>query len=102
MALKSVQRLVSAAKQGATAASYGNHSFDKHNSVFYFRYHGHPVCIYDQDNDIISYSSCGYEGSPSTTRTIRSYQELFTHATVIEREQHNAVINNRGDINNGR
>ena len=103
MALKSVQKLISDMRNGAMAAAYGNHSFEKRNGVCYFRYHGSPVCVYDQDNETVSYSSCGYEGASSTTRTVRSYQEMFRNVTAVDREQHTAMINNkRSDINNGR
>lgn len=96
MALKSVQKLVSDMRQGVMSSCYGNHSFTRRNGLCYFKYHNNTVCILDLDQHTVSYSYCGYEGSPSTTRTIKSYQELFKHVTVVDREQHT-----RSDINNG-
>ena len=95
MVLKSILSLISDMNKGAVSSAYGNHSFEKRNGVYYFRYHGNPVCVYDQDNETVSYSSCGYDGAPSTTRTIRSYQEVFRNVNTVDREEHNTMITNK-------
>lgn len=86
--LKSVQNLVNDARDGMMASRYGNHSFNRSNGLCYFRYHDAPVCVVNFNNKTVSYSFCGYEGAPSTTRTVRSYQEVFKSYREVGREQH--------------
>lgn len=84
--LKAVQHLVSDARAGATRSRYGNHSFDKTGGLWYFRYHGSPVCVVDPENKTVRYDYCGWEGSLSTKRTVNSYVEMFSSFREIAKQ----------------
>lgn len=89
--LKSVQNLVNDAQQGATVAHYGNHSFERKGSLWYFRYHGAPICIVNPKDETVSISFCGYEGSPSTRRAINSYLTAFETYKNVDRIVHESL-----------
>lgn len=86
--LKSVQNLVNDARHNITASCYGNHSFNKKGGLWYFRYHGSPVCIVDPNDRTVSINFCGYDGAPSTVRTVNSYLEAFSTYQKVDRAIH--------------
>ena len=84
--LKAVQCLVNDARSGELKSRYGNHSFEKINDKWYFRYHDSAVCIVDPVNKTVTYDHCGYEGFPSTERTINSYSQIFSSYEEVPKE----------------
>lgn len=84
--LKSVQYLVNDARSGVSKSRYGNHSFERTGGLWYFRYHGSPVCVVDPIERTVRYDYCGYEGSTSTKRTVNSYYEAFNSYREIPKE----------------
>lgn len=84
--LKAVQNLVRDAKAGVMKSRYGNHSFDKAGGLWYFRYHGSPICIVDPENETVRYDYCGWEGSVSTQRAVNSYVEAFSSLREVAKE----------------
>lgn len=84
--LKSVSKLVAAARNGEANLTLGNHSFSTRNNKWYFTYHGSAVCIVNPIEGTVLYDNCGYYTS-STTRTINSYAEAFKNLREVSRDQ---------------
>lgn len=76
--LKSVEKLVQAARYGKKLAKYGNHSMKQTDSHIYYYYHGNCVCLVNKATGKAVFDTCGYDGYSSTTRTLNSYREIYS------------------------
>ena len=75
--LKSVEKLVQAARYGKKKATYGNHSMEQVEKYIFYYYHNNCVCKVDKTTGKAVFDTCGYDGYSSTTRTINSYKEVY-------------------------
>lgn len=56
-----------------------------------YRYHGNVVCCVNLNKKQFYLDACGWEGHPSTTITLHSYQHLYRNMGYIEVTHERAV-----------
>ena len=76
--LASVEKLISAYRNGKKKMKIGNHRLEVDNEgVARFYYHWTAICTVDPNKGTVVYDDGGYSGYSSTTRALNSYKEFF-------------------------
>ena len=85
--LKSIEKLIDAAVNGAEHKSLANHSFQKRNGLYYFYYHFTPICIVDPEQKTMVLDDGGWK-TTSTKRSINDYRKAFADYNVVTNLDH--------------
>ena len=71
--MKCIERLLDSERD----LTVGNHSVCLYSWGRQFFYHHNCVCQVDDEQKTFELDDCGYEGFPSTTRTLNDYRRYF-------------------------
>ena len=92
--LKTVEKLVSAWKDGWHYRKFGNHSFFIIDDKVEFRYFGNPIIVIQGERFTVDW--CGYDDSRSTTRAINSYRTVLEKLGYREKKSVYLTLNKTG------